>query len=409
MKKKILAVFVCAATVLSLAGCGNNEQSAPVNTSSITSQNPDRSTSSTSEMTSSVPQSDTSSDSEPESSVPSQPAANEKDYKWTVSRDGYGNETIFGITYKGSDENVIFPETLGGIPISSVSGFNGNIDLKSVTIPASIDKIDNNAFGGCLNLTEVIFLGDVPDFTLDSFKGTPWLEVRMAENTTPGLTIIDNVLVAADKEIISGDVVVPDGIVRICSSAFWECSKITSISIPDSVTKIGKDAFFNCSNMTSVTLPKGLTEINNGVFSCCDSLKSVDIPYGVTTIGDQAFSMCHAVVNVPETVKDVTVSHISTAIFKGKRYEYCEYSREFWDDVKQNAIMMEFEGKDFIITDNILMKINPNATKIELPDSVAGIDDNVAERCKNDVIITFKGKNYNIKNLDKLKADISAA
>ena len=75
--------------------------------------------------------------------------------------------------------------------------------------------------------------------------------------------------------------------------------------------------------------------------------------------------------------------------------------------VYQNAIEKEFDGKDFIITDNVFEKVNPNATKIEIPDSVIKIDDNAFNNGNKDLIITYKGKNYNLANLDKLKADVN--
>lgn len=48
------------------------------------------------------------------------------------------------------------------------------------------------------------------------------------------------------------------------------------------------------------------------------------------------------------------------------------------------------------------MKIRPGASKIELPDTVTGAADDF--KCGSSVVIVYKGKNYNMANLDKLKA-----
>lgn len=424
MKKKFLAASVCAALVLSLAGCGDKEASVPTNEVASTS------TSSVEKPMSSTPKSSSFEESKPEeSSVSSQPAANPNDYKLLIWRDGYGNITSLDITYKGSDENVVYPTEVDGIPISFVDGFTNNIDIKSITIPEGIESISSGAFSDCLNLEEVTFLGEVPDFSLSSFKNTPWLEKKLAENTDPDFIIIDNVLAKADEEKMEGEVTIPDGITQICRSAFEGCDEITGVTIPDSVTGIGSDAFKDCSNITnmiipdsvtkigsaaffgckklsSIRLPAGIKEIKSLTFANCWSLESVDVPEGVTTLGSNAFdTVCDTVVNLPDSMQYDNGSNIHTAIFKGKSYEL--YS---WDDLKaynsalfRNAVDIEFGDRDFIIIDNVLEKVNPYAAKIEIPDNVIKIDDNAFKDCEDELIITYKGKNYNLANLNKLK------
>ena len=59
------------------------------------------------------------------------------------------------------------------------------------------------------------------------------------------------------------------------------------------------------------------------------------------------------------------------------------------------------------MTDNVLEKVNPTATKIELPDSVTGIADKAFDGCDKSIIITFKGKNYDLAHLDTLKEAVN--
>ena len=429
--KRAIAAAVCAAAVLSLAGCGKEETSTPANTNNSTVNTG----TSTPKTESSAPQTSSASESKPEeSSAPEKPEINEDDFEWKGLIKG--GELVDGgveiVSYKGDQENIIFPAMLDGMRVTSVSGFNNDIDIKSITISAGINEIKNNAFADCLNLEEVIFLGDieyinggafancvnlekvtflgsVPQFFLSSFENTPWLEKKLEENTDPNLYIIENVLVQANKETIEGNVVIPDGVTRISSDAFRECKKITGVTIPDSVTEIGTDAFFWCSNLSSVKLSANITEIKSGTFAFC-GLISVDVPDGVTTLGSDAFglSSVDTVVNLPDSIIADEGSGIGTAIFKGKTYENSDFNSEYKDAIKQNAIEKMFGDKDFIITDNVLMKVNPNATKIELPDSVTDIaDDAFDSKYHESIIITFKGKKYNLANLDKLREDVS--
>ena len=58
------------------------------------------------------------------------------------------------------------------------------------------------------------------------------------------------------------------------------------------VTSIGTSAFKNCSGLTSVTILEGVTSIGDGAFWGCSDLTSVTIPEGVTSIGYRAFYDC---------------------------------------------------------------------------------------------------------------------
>lgn len=452
MKKRILAAAVCAVMALYLAGCGNKETSAPAVTS----------TSSKAETISSTPKSSLLEESKPEeSSAPPQLAAKEEDYRLLITSYGYEEGEHISITYQGSDENVVYPTQVAGKQISFVDGFSNNIDiksitipegiesissgafyncinLKSVTVPAGLNNIYSEAFSNCLSLEEVIFLGETPDFPLNSFEGTPWLEKKLSENTDPNFIIIDNVLVKADEEKNEGVVTIPDGITRICNSSFMGCDKVTSviipdsvieigasafekcdgitdIVIPDSVTEIGASAFYGCKKLSSIKLSANITEIQSKTFFDCWALESIDIPEGVTTLGSGVFDAFTrssiTVVNLPDSIIYDAGCGAHTVIFKGKSYEiHSSWGGDrdaYKSAVYRNAVDKEFGDRDYIITDNVLEKVNPYATKIEIPDSVVKIDDNAFKDCEKELIITFKGKNYNLSNLDKLKAAVN--
>ena len=99
----------------------------------------------------------------------------------------------------------------------------------------------------------------------------------------------------------------PKGVKTIGSSAFSDCSSLTSVSIPEGVTTIDSYAFSNCSSLTSVSIPEGVTAIGSYAFSGCSSLTSVSIPEGVTTIDSYAFYYCSSLtsVNIPKGVKTI--------------------------------------------------------------------------------------------------------
>ena len=92
-------------------------------------------------------------------------------------------------------------------------------------------------------------------------------------------------------------VAIPNSVTEIGFRAFEDCRALTSINIPNSVTEIGDYAFYNCSELTSVTIPNSVTEIGDYAFYNCSELTSVTIPNSVTRIGDLAFSGCRSLKN----------------------------------------------------------------------------------------------------------------
>ena len=102
-------------------------------------------------------------------------------------------------------------------------------------------------------------------------------------------------------------IVIPDCITELGSSAFQNRSNLKSVVIPDSVTKIGGAAFSGCSNLESVLIPDSVTEIESAAFRRCSSLESVVIPHSVTKIGDNAFEDCSNLesVVIPDSVTEI--------------------------------------------------------------------------------------------------------
>ena len=84
------------------------------------------------------------------------------------------------------------------------------------------------------------------------------------------------------KTTAKGQVVIPSAyndlpVTSIGEKAFYECSRITSVSISDGITSIADFAFSNCYALKSVEIPESIIIIGNSVFSECESLLSVSL------------------------------------------------------------------------------------------------------------------------------------
>ena len=116
--------------------------------------------------------------------------------------------------------------------------------------------------------------------------------VNPYSTTVFGANIVSNTY-ENGKGIITFDAPVTS----IGSYAFYNCSKLVSITLPSSVTSIGSSAFYQCS-LPSIIIPNGVTSIGGSAFYNCPNLASITLPSSVTSIGSSAFYNCTALVEV---------------------------------------------------------------------------------------------------------------
>jgi hypothetical protein len=58
-------------------------------------------------------------------------------------------------------------------------------------------------------------------------------------------------------------------ITYISDSAFYSCTKLTSVVISSGITSIGSNAFYSCSSLTSVSIADSVTMIGSDAFTGC--------------------------------------------------------------------------------------------------------------------------------------------
>ena len=63
------------------------------------------------------------------------------------------------------------------------------------------------------------------------------------------------------------------GDTSLCSSMFYACRNMESITFPDSLRSIGNNAFENCSSLKEISIPSTVTSVGNYAFAGCDKMK----------------------------------------------------------------------------------------------------------------------------------------
>ena len=131
------------------------------------------------------------------------------------------------------------------------------------TIPNAVVQIGNNAFDGCVGLTEAIISNSVESIGDMAFCGS-------------GLT----------------KVTIPNSVIFIGDFAFSDCRNLTEVIIGNSIESIGNSIFFSCIGLTSVIISNSVTSIGSNAFQNCIGLTSISIPNSVTFIGGYTFVDC---------------------------------------------------------------------------------------------------------------------
>ncbi|MBD5131154.1 MAG: leucine-rich repeat domain-containing protein [Clostridiales bacterium] len=219
-----------------------------------------------------------------------------------------------------------------GIKTIGSFAYSGNTARK-ITIPASVENMDNYAFYGVswVNAIEVdpqnaIYKSE-DNCLIDKTTGT------LINGSTNSVIPSDGSIKAIGDYAftfcdLTDGFTIPQGVESIGEYAFRGNSHLTTLVVPDGVTTIGKGAFENCGKLTNLTLPDSITrmpDLGNFYLSFDDDVKAelyedgalyignhlIDarqvgedyvIKSGTLTVGDEAFSRLAKSVVLPDSV-----------------------------------------------------------------------------------------------------------
>ena len=332
-------------------------------------------------------------------------------YNYKVNEDGVSC-TVLGYIGQWTDETrLVIPATIDKYTVTRIGqgAFEpeyGYWNLRSVTIPAGVKVIEERAFQGCKNLSEVVFaegsrLSDIGWSAFDSCTSltsiaipdsvtsigdrafmdcTSLTSITVGENNEWYKSIDGNLYSTYDNVLIQYAVgkkdtsfQIPDGVTEVLDYAFYGCTSLERVTIPDSVCYIG-GAFSGCTSLTSIEIPDGQWRIGNRDFYGCTSLVSVTIPDSVTDIGWSAFENCASLVSItiPAGVRE-----IGEDVFTG-----CTSLASILVD-EDNGRFQSIDGNLYSKDGTALIQYAPGKTETayQIPDGVISLWSNAFAGC----------------------------
>lgn len=202
-------------------------------------------------------------------------------------------------------KKVIFPDSLTSIPKAFCMSASA---LEDVKLPANLKIISNASFSGCTNLKTIDLPDTVTEIGAFAFKSTGLTSITIPASveTVDDTAFIDNTSLT--------DATFPAG----KGISFEGCTSLVNVKINNNPTKIDDSMFRKCSSLASIELPDTVTEIGKYAFADCTSLKDFIIPDGIKSIGEAAFynSGITSLV-VPESVETIdklAFSHMANLV-----------------------------------------------------------------------------------------------
>lgn len=345
-------------------------------------------------------------------SVEDSDTSKEEDFGFNSNWDDDGKIKSYNIiSYRGTASNVIIPDTYNGKPVTGIgwNAFKNNTTITRITIPESIERIDDTSFKGCTNLTSIT----LPQYSKLDYWSNPFRNMPgdVFENASityyerddgtlkitgaigrvkEGETLVipkyinGKKVVAVRRGVFQGcagvkkveladgfktvgrgmfidareleEVILPNSITSVNQEAFVGCSSLQTIVLPKQLKEIGWAAFYGCSSLRSIELPEGVSSIEGRTFEDCSSLKSITLPQGVKKIGKWAFENCSSLeeISLPSEITQVSrnsfygCSALKKITFTSSDAKSTPYSKANWRYLLRNL------RKDAVFTNGCL-------------------------------------------------------
>ena len=174
-----------------------------------------------------------------------------------------------------------------------VEAFSNCNRISSISIPSTIEKVENGAFKNCSGLKKVV----IEDGNSTISLGCNEFNNSYTSSEGAGLfadSQLESLYLGREIAYLNQGNTYPysSNPERYGYSAFYNQTSLSEVILGNDVKTISQYMFAGCSGLKEIKLPYAISQISKCAFNGCVSLEGITIPSSVTLIANNAFQGC---------------------------------------------------------------------------------------------------------------------
>ena len=323
-----------------------------------------------------------------------------------------GDKGVTITKYKGSAVNLVIPDQINGEKVYGIEdrAFSDNTKIKSVDLN-SVEHLGYGLFEGCTNLKSITIpksvnstdcnysgVGPLGNSSIETVVFEKGIE-NIPDNICCGASNVKEVTIPEKDDITEGYMI---------GNGAFKGTALTSVTLPNSVTKIGWDVFKNCKLLTAISFSANVKSIDDYAFSGCIRLTGIDLKE-VKHLGYGLFEGCTNLksITIPKSVNSTDCTYsgvgplgsssIETVVFEKGIENIPDNICSGASNIKEVTIPEKDDITEGYMIGNGAFK-GTALTSVTLPNSVTKIGEEAFLDCKSLTAIAFSS---NVKSIGK--------